>query len=176
MSEAVKKRSNPLFIVIVVVLVAALGVEGFYLTRPKQAVARPDIAQRAIASGPDEIEYFGTEKAPIEIEFYAPLALEWHQKTIGLLRDYDKEHPGRIYVKLMPMGNGECDGEMVKRGFTCAVIFINGKHDFTLPDGKKVDLQKKPNAGDESFYNSEDVITVIETLRPKHRWWQFWKR
>ncbi len=169
MSEAAKKRSNPLFLVVVIVLVAALGAEGYMLTRPKRPAAttsnRPTEATEAIASGPDQIEYFGDKNAPIKIEFYAPLALEWHQKTIGLLRDYDKKHPGRISVKLMPMGNGECDEEMVKRGFTCAVIFINGKHEFTLPDGKKIDLQKKPNAGDESFYNSEDVITLLDSMK-----------
>jgi hypothetical protein len=169
MSEPAKKRSNPLFLLVVVVLVAALGAEAYLLTRPRPrkpaAPARPAEAAEAIASGPDQIEYFGDKSAPVKIEFYAPLALEWHQKTIGLLRGYDKEHPGRIYVKLMPMGNGECDEEMVKRGFTCAVIFINGKHEFTLPDGKKVSLQKKPNAGDQSFYNSEDVITIIEGMK-----------
>jgi hypothetical protein len=165
MSEPAKKQSSPLFLIVVVVLVAALGAEAFYLMRPKQVVVRPDEAKAAIEEGPDKIEYFGDKSAPIKIEFYAPLALEWHQKTIGLLRDYDKKHPGRISVKLMPMGLGECDEEMVKRGFTCAVIFINGKHEFILPNGKKVDLQKKPNAGDESFYNSEDVITIIDKTK-----------
>jgi hypothetical protein len=182
MSEPAKKQSNPLFLLVVVVLVAALGAEAYLLTRPRRAVlgaeaaqrrtagataagARPTEATQAIASGPDQIEYFGDKSAPIKIEFYAPLALEWHQKTIGLLRDYVKKHPNRISVELMPMGNGECDEEMVKRGFTCAVIFINGKHEFTLPDGKKVDLQKKPNAGDQSFYNSEDVITIIDGMK-----------
>jgi hypothetical protein len=63
----------------------------------------------------------------------------------------------------MPMGNSECDQEMEKRGYSCAVLFINGKTEFTLPDGRDVMLEKKPNFAD-SFYNSEDAITIIDEL------------
>jgi len=167
MSQAPRK-SNRLFLVVVIVLVAALAIEAALLLRPKQAgrPATQDVAKRAeaIASGPNEIETFGQATAPIKIEFYAPLVLEWHKKTIGLLREYDQQHPRRILVKLMPMGNSACDEEMTKRGFTCAVIFVNGQHEFALPNGKKVDLQKKPNTED-SFYNSEDVTTVLDHLK-----------
>lgn len=162
MSDAApQKRSNAAFIVVVVVLLAALGVEGYILTRPKPT--RPEEAQRAIAAASNKIETFGEKSAPIKIEFYAPLTLEWHQKTIGLLKAYDKAHPGQIYATLMPMGRSDCDQTMQKRGYTCAVIFINGKTEFTLPTGKKVTLEKKPNTAD-SFYNSEDVITIIEGM------------
>jgi len=160
------RRSNALFVIVVVILVAALAVEGFVLLRAKSKPARPAEAEAAIAEGPTKTEAFGQPSAPIKLEFYAPLALEWHQKTIGLLRKYDKEHPGRIQVKLMPMGNSECDREMEDRGYTCAVIFINGKDEFTLPDGKQVTLQKKPNTTD-SLYNSEDVIAVLDGLWAK---------
>lgn len=167
MSETPKKGS-PLFVIVVVALLAALAVEGALLLRkPDTKLTNAgDAAAReeALAEGPNTVETFGQESAPIKVEFYAPLALEWHKQTIGLLRDYDKQHPGRIYVQLMPMGNSECDAEMIKRGFACAVIFINGEHEFTLPNGKKVDLQKKPNTED-SFYNSEDVITVLDSLK-----------
>ncbi len=163
MSGAPRRRSSGLvFGIVVVVLVAALGIEGFLLLRP--APARPREAQEAIKSGPTKITTFGNASAPTRIEFYAPLVLPWHAKTIGLLRQYDKAHPGRIFVKLMPMGNSESDQEMLKRGFTCAVIFINGEHEFTLPNGKQVDLQKRPNNGDSSFYNSEDVIAVLDKI------------
>jgi hypothetical protein len=167
MSETPRKKTSPLFVIAVVVLLTALAVEGVLLAKRPTLTDQGDQAAReqALAEGPNTVATLGQESAPIKIEFYAPLVLEWHVKTIGLLRDYDKQHPGRIYVKLMPMGNSECDAEMLTRGFTCAVVFINGEHEFTLPDGKKVDLQKKPNTSD-SFYNSEDVITVLDHLKP----------
>jgi len=157
------KKSNGAFIVIVVILVAALGVEGFILTRPKPKVDRPDEARRAIAASSNKILTFGEKSAPVKVEFYAPLTLEWHQKTIGLLRDYEKAHPGTLSVTLMPMGNSDCDTEMLKRGHKCAVIYINGKEEFKLPSGKSVTLEQRPNA-DGSTYNSEDVITIVEGM------------
>lgn len=163
MSETAPRRRSLGFAAIVLVLVAVLAAEGYLLLVSKKPAARPSEAETAIASaaGENKTTTFGDPKAPIKIEFYAPLTLPWHQKTIGLLKEYDRKHPGRIFVKLMWMGNSEADAEMQKRGFTCAVIFINGKHEFTLPDGRQVDLQKKPNTAD-SFYNSEDVITILE--------------
>ena len=161
MSETPKKKISPWFVMAVVVLLAAVAVEAVLIARPK----RPKEAEEAIKAGAgSQVETFGQASAPIKIEFYAPLVLAWHVKTIGLLREYDKQKPGRIYVKLMPMGNSECDAEMIQLGFACAVVFINGEHEFTLPNGKKVDLQKKPNTSD-SFYNSEDVITVLDHLK-----------
>jgi hypothetical protein len=159
----VSSGSAALFAVIVAVLVIALGVEGYLLLRPKPKASRPQAAQEAIASGPTEVETFGDPSAPIQIKLYAPLVLPWHQKTIGLLREYDKQHPGRIHVTLMPMGNEKCDKEM---GYSCARLLINGKTDFTLPDGRKVMLEKNPNS-DTSFYNSEDVITIIDQMVAK---------
>jgi hypothetical protein len=167
MSQQAQRRrgTSMAFAVVVAVLLVALGVEAFLLLRGKPA--RPQEAQEAISGGATTpIETFGDSKAPIQIEFYAPLTLDWHQKTIKLLREYDKKHPGRIHVKLMPMGNSDCDTEMQKRGFTCAVIFINGQKDFALPNGKKVMLEKKPNWSD-AFYNSEDVITIVDQLSQK---------
>jgi hypothetical protein len=165
MTDSKRQRRSPAFAAIVVLLLAALAVEGFLLLRGKPA--RPQEAQAAIAgAAATPVETFGDRKAPIQIEFYAPLTLDWHKRTIGLLRDYDRKHPGRIYVQLMPMGNSDCDTEMQKRGFTCAVIFINGQKDFTLPNGKKVMLEKKPNWSD-AFYNSEDVITIIDQVAAK---------
>jgi len=162
-----RRRGGLAFAIIVIVLVAALGAEAVLLLRGKPG--RPQEAQEAIARGSAApVETFGDSNAPIQIDFYAPLVLEWHQKTIGLLRDYDQKHPGRVHVKLMPMGNSDCDTEMQKRGFTCAVIFINGKKDFTLPDGKQVMLEKKPNWAD-AFYDSEDVITIIDQLAQSPR-------
>jgi hypothetical protein len=156
------RKSSVWFVTIVVLLVAALALEGFLLLRPKPK--RPAEAQPAIAAGQSQkVEEFGDPGAPIKIEFYAPLVLDWHKKTIGLLRDYDKKHPGRIYVKLMPMGQAECDAEMQRRGYTCAVILINGRNDFTLPNGKKVELYQRPNQST-STYNSEDVITVLDRM------------
>ena len=161
MSETAKRKTSPWFVVAVVVLLAAVLVEAVLITRPR----RPAAAEKAIKeSAGSTVQTFGQETAPIKIEFYAPLELAWHKKTIGLLREYDKRNPGRIWVKLLPMGNSACDAEMEKRGYKCAVIFINGKHEFTLPDGKQVDLQKQPNA-DFSFYNSEDVIAVLENWK-----------
>lgn len=165
--SGLRTRFSPRFSIAVTVLVAVLAVEAYFLLSPR-TTGRPapgDAKARAeaIAEGPNAVEVFGQDSAPIKVEFYAPLVLEWHQKTIGLLRDYNAKHPGRIQVKLMPMGNSACDTEMAKRGFSCAVVFVNGKHEFTLPDGKHVDLQKKPNTED-SFYNSEDVITVLDSL------------
>jgi hypothetical protein len=155
-THSARRGAAPLFTIVVVVLIAVLGVEAVMMMRPR----RPKEAEIAIDPNAT-ISYFGTKTAPIQIEFYAPLMLDWHKKTIGMLRDWDKKHPGKIGVKLMPMGNAECDPTMEKRGFTCAVIFINGKHEFTLPSGKKADLQKKPNTAD-AFYNSEDVITILD--------------
>jgi hypothetical protein len=160
-----RQGSGRVFGIVVAVLVVVLGAEAYLLLKPKPQVERPPEAQAAIAAGTSEnaATTFGDPKAPIKIEFYAPLTLPWHEKTIGLLRDYDKQHPGRIFAKLMWIGNSEADAEMEKRGFTCAVIFINGRHEFKLPDGRSVDLQKKPNTAD-SFYNSEDVITILLNL------------
>jgi hypothetical protein len=165
-SESPKKKTSPLFVIAVVVLLAALAVEGVLLAKRPALTDPSDQGARdaALAKSSKQVETFGEKSAPIKIEFYAIHVLEWHAKTIGLLREYDKQHPGRIYVELMPMGNSECDAEMISRGFACAVTFINGKHEFTLPNGKKVDLQKKPNTSD-SFYNSEDVITVLDSLK-----------
>ena len=166
-------KSNPAFVVIVAVLVAALAVEGYILARPKPKGERPAAAMEAIASSSNKIETFGDKSAPIKIELYAPLTLEWHQKTIGLLRDYDKKHHGAIFVTLMPMGNSECDQTIQKRGVSCAVIYVNGKNQFTLPNGKKVELYQRPNQST-STYNSEDAITVLDTMRPAARpWWHY---
>jgi len=159
-------KSNAAFIVIVVVLVAALGAEGFILTRPRPKMNRPAEALQAIASSSNRIETFGEKSAPVKIEFYAPLTLPWHHQTITLLRDYDKKHPGAIFVTLMPIGNSECDQAIQKRGVTCAAIFINGKNDFILPDGKKIELYQRPNQST-STYSSEDVITILDHLTAK---------
>jgi len=156
------RRSNPLFPIIVLLLVVALAVEGYLLLRPKQP-ERPAEAQQAIAVGPEEIETFGDQSAALQIEFYAPLVLPWHQETIRLLRQYHEAHPGRTYVTLMPMGRAECDDQMQELGYTCAVILINGEKNFTLPDGRQVSLEKRPNEPS-SFYNSEDVITILDQL------------
>ncbi|MFB3881965.1 MAG: hypothetical protein ACE149_11930 [Armatimonadota bacterium] len=158
------KKTNLPFIAIVVVLVAALAVEGYVVLRPRHSRARrPTEALQAIASSSNKIETFGEKSAPIKIEFYAPLTLEWHQKTIGLLRAYNEKHPGAIFVTLMPMGNADCDQAIQKRGVTCAAIFVNGKNEFTLPDGRKVELYQRPNQST-STYNSEDVITILDQL------------
>jgi len=166
MTEAPANRPSArggLFPIVVAVLLSALLVEGFLLLRPKPS--RPREAQQAIASGKaQQVETFGDPSAPIEIKLYAPLTLPWHVETIGLLRQYHKDHPGRIRVLLMPMGQAECDAEMEKRGYTCAVILINGKDEFTLPDRRQVTLQKRPNQPS-STYNSQDVITILNHLR-----------
>ncbi len=159
-------KSNVAFAVIVVALMAALAVEGYLLTRPKPKVERPEAAMEAMASSSNKIETFGDKSAPIKIELYAPLTLEWHQKTIGLLRDYDKKHPDAIFVTLMPMGNSECDQTIQKRGVSCAVIYINGGNQFTLPNGKKVELYQRPNQST-STYSSEDVITILDQMAAK---------
>ena len=167
-------KSNAAFVIIVIVLVAALAVEGFILTRPKpktnrpfgSAQGKPAAALQAIASSSNKIETFGEKSAPIKIEFYAPLTLDWHKKTIGLLREYDRKHPGAIFVTLMPMGNSECDQAIQKRGVTCAAIFINGKNDFILPDGKKIELYQRPNQST-STYSSEDVVAILDQLAAK---------
>ncbi len=146
---------------VVLVLVAVLVVQLYLLVRPGGSrVRRPAEAQAAMREGPEEIETFGDPGAPVKIRFYAPLALPWHQETIGLLRDYDASHPGRIHVTLLPMGLEEADVEM---GHSCAKILINGQNEFTLPDGQEVVLEKQPNTS-MSSYNSEDVITIIEQL------------
>jgi hypothetical protein len=155
-----KRGSAPLFWVVVMVLVGALAVEGYLLLKPRLKTERPAAAQAAIAEGPKEMETFGADSAAIQVKLYAPLALEWHQKTIGLLREYDKKHPGRIGVTLMPMGLKQCDEEM---SYSCAKVLINGENEFTLPDGRAVTLEKQPNTSFSS-YNSEDVITIIEGL------------
>ena len=173
-----RKKSNAAFIAIVVSLVAALAVEGFILARPatfarpkpkagqQAGDLRPAAALQAIASSSNKIETFGAKSAPIKIDFYAPLTLEWHQKTISLLRDYDEKHPGAIFVTLMPMGNSECDQAIQKRGVTCAAIFINGKNEFTLLDGRKAELYQRPNQST-STYKSEDVITILDQMAAK---------
>lgn len=167
MSEqgAVKKKGSPLFLVIVIVLVAALAVEAYLLTRPKpQPMERLAVADEAIAAGErQQVETFGDPNAPTKIELYAPLVLPWHQETIKLLREYNDEHPGRIEVTLMPMGQPECDATIQARGYTCAVILINGQNEFVLPDGREVTLEKRPNEPTSS-YDSEDVITILEQL------------
>ena len=165
MSEGTDKKGgrNVVFIAVVVILLAALAVEAFLLLRPRTPT-RPVEAQAAIASGASQrIETIGEPGAAIKIDFYAPLTLQWHQKTIGLLREYDAEHPGRIYVRLMPMGQPECDAEIQAKGVTCAIIYINGESDFTLPDGRQVELYQRPNQST-STYKSEDVITVLDQL------------
>jgi hypothetical protein len=173
MTEAPRSRRGPslLFTIVVPVLVIALGVEAFLLLRPSPArgKARPRAAQEAIArAGDQQVETFGDPAAPIQVKLYAPLTLEWHEKTIGLLRQYDKDHPGRLRVTLMPMGNSECDTEMQSKGHSCAVILINGEYDFTLPDGRTVTLEKNPNSKTSS-YNSEDAITILDQLAAKHK-------
>jgi hypothetical protein len=153
------KRRSPLFAIVVIVLVAALAVEAFLLLRPKPQ--RPAEARQAVALGKSQqVETFGDLAAPIQIKFYAPLVLEWHQKTIGLLRQYNEHHPGRIHVTLMPMGLEECDAEM---DYGCAKILVNGDTDFTLPDGRAVTLEKRPNQST-STYHSEDVITLLDQV------------
>jgi len=156
------RRSNPIFPIIVLLLIVALAVEGYLLLRPKPP-ARPAEAQQAIAVGPEEIETFGNESAAIQIELYAPLVLPWHQQTIGLLRQYHEANPDRLHVTLMPMGRAECDAQMQELGYSCAVILINGEKSFTLPDGRQVSLEKRPNEPS-SFYNSEDVVTILDQL------------
>jgi len=156
-------KKSSVFIIVVIILVAALAAEGYILLR-QRANQRPAEATEAIALGEHQhVETFGDDDAPIKVEFYAPLVLEWHQKTIGLLREYDEQHPGRIHVTLMPMGQPECDAEIHGRGHTCAVIFINGTNEFTLSDGRQLTLEKRPNQSTSS-YNSEDVIAVLEQL------------
>jgi len=158
-----RRRSSPVFLIVVLILVAALAVEAFLYFRPRssaQGTRRPDAAQKEIASSEKKIETIGDPSAPIKLKFYAPLTLDWHQKTIGMLREYDKDNRGRIHVTLMPMGLKECDEEM---NYSCAVIYINGENEFTLPDGRQVTLEKRPNES-YSTYNSEDVITLLDQL------------
>lgn len=155
-----RRRSSPLFAVVVLILVAALVVEAYLYFRPKAGEPPPE-ALAAIAGGASQkIETIGDPSGSIKLRFYAPLSLDWHQKTIGLLREYDEQHPGRIHVTLMPKGLEECDEEM---NYSCAVIYINGEDEFALPDGRQVTLEKRPNES-YSTYNSEDVITIIEQL------------
>jgi len=162
------RRSSPIFAIVVVVLIAALAVEAFLYFGPHASRA-PKEARGAIAAGAAEpIETFGAPSAPIEIKLYATLTLDWHVRTIGLLREYDEQKPGRIHVFLMPMGNPEADEEMRGKGFTCAAILINEKNEFTLPDGAAVTLEKRPK--DDSYstgsYRSEDVITILDQMAP----------
>jgi len=156
-------RSGANFWIIVVVLLCVLAVEAVLYLRPKPESERPAEAVEAIASGPTQMETFGDPAADIQIKFYAPLVLEWHVKTIGLLREYDQAHPGRIHVTLMPMGNAECDTEIHGKGYTCAVILVNGESEFELPGKGMVLLQKRPNQPG-STYDSEDVVAVIDML------------
>ena len=170
-TTASRRGSSPVFLIVVVVLVAALGVEAFLYLRPS-ASRVPKEARDAVAAGAAEpIETFGTPSAPIEIKFYAPLTLPWHVRTAGLLREYDEKKPGRIHVFLMPMGNPEADEEMRGKGFTCAAILINEENEFTLPDGAAVTLEKRPN--DDSYstgsYRSEDVLTILDQMAPAKR-------
>lgn len=163
MNESPRKRRGPLFGVLVLILLTTLAVEAYLLLRPKQP-QRPPEAQRAILENEGQkAEVFGDSSAPIGVRLYAPLALDWHQKTIGLLREYDDEYPGRIQVRLMPMGDPACDEEMHDEGYACATILINGESTFTLPDGRTVTLEKKPNTATSS-YNSEDVIAILDRL------------
>ena len=167
MSQAntAKRKGGPFFLILVIVLVAALAVEAYLLTRPKpQPMERLAVADEAIAAGErQQVETFGDPNAPTKIAFYAPLVLPWHQETIELLQEYNDEHPGRIEVTLMPMGQPECDATIQQQGHSCAVILINGQNEFVLPDGREVTLEKRPNEPTSS-YNSEDVITVLEQL------------
>ena len=165
---APRPRSSANFWIIVAVLVSVLAVEAVLYLRPKAEPARPAEALEAIASGPTEVETFGDSEAGIQIEFYAPLVLPWHVQTIGLLREYDQTHPGRIHVKLMPMGTAECDTEMHGQGYTCAVVLVNGESEFELPAKGTVLLEKRPNQPG-STYESEDVIAVIEVLVANER-------
>ncbi|MBN1457907.1 MAG: hypothetical protein JXA57_00130 [Armatimonadetes bacterium] len=162
---SVKKKGSPLFLIVVLVLVAVLAVEAYLLARPKpEPMERLAVAEEAIAAGErQQVETFGDPNASTKIAFYAPLVLPWHQETIKLLREYDDEHPGRIEVTLMPMGQPECDATIQQQGHSCAVILINGQNEFVLPDGREVTLEKRPNEPTSS-YNSEDVITVLEQL------------
>jgi len=162
------RRSSPIFSIVVVILVAALGVEAFLYLRPS-ASRVPKEARDAVAAGAAEpIETFGDASAPIEVKLYAPLTLDWHVRTIGLLREYDEQKPGRIHVSLMPMGNPDADQEMRGKGHSCAAILINEKNEFTLPDGTAVTLEKRPK--DDSYstgsYRSEDVITILDQMAP----------
>jgi hypothetical protein len=163
-----RRSSNPVFTIVVIVLVAALAVEAFLYFRPS-ARRVPKVARGAIAAGAAEpITTFGDASAPIQIKFYAPLTLPWHVRTAGLLREYDEQHPGRIHVFLMPMGNPDADREMRAKGHSCAAILINEKNEFTLPDGTAVTLGERPT--DESWstgsYRSEDVITILDQMAP----------
>ena len=163
-----RRGSSPIFAVVVIVLVVALGVEAFVYFRPSASRVPPEARQAVAAGATEPIETFGDASAPIEIKFYAPLTLDWHVRTIGLLRQYDEENPGRIYVHLMPMGNPAADEEMRGKGFSCAAILINEENQFTLPDGAAVTLEKRPR--DESYstgsYRSEDVITILDQMAP----------
>jgi hypothetical protein len=182
-----KKGNKALFAVVVVILLVALGVEAFLLTqspkppvvvangdgtaatgRIKTSEGKPKVAQAAIDAGATQsVTAFGQQTAPIKIKFYAPLELDWHKKTIGLLRDYDKAHPGRILVTLMPMGNEQCDTEMSELGYKCANILVNGTNEFKI--GKRaITLTQRPNETS-SFYNSEDVITIINQELAKQK-------
>jgi hypothetical protein len=165
-----KSGSSALFYIVVVVLLAIIGYQVYvWQQAPKQVkpVQRPEAARNAIKNADQTITTFGASSAPIKIKFYAPLALDWHKKTIGLLRDYNKKNPGVIFVTLMPMGNSKCDDEMNAKGYPCATILINDLNDFTLPKGRKVTLTKRPNTKADSFYNSEDVITIIDQMSKK---------
>ncbi len=154
------KRSSLGFTIAVVVLIAALAVEAFIYFRPRRNQAPPE-AREAIAQGASlRVETFGDQSATVEITLYAPLTLAWHEKTIDLLRNYNEEHPGRIHVTLMPKGLAECDEEM---DYSCAVLLINGESEFTLPDGREVLLEKRPNES-YSTYDSEDVVTILDAL------------
>jgi hypothetical protein len=154
------RRSGLGFTIAVVVLIAALAVEAFIYFRPARNQAPPE-ALEAIAQGASlQVETFGDQSARLKIRLYAPLTLAWHEKTIGLLRSYNEDHPSRIHVTLMPKGLEECDEEM---DYSCAVLLINGESEFTLPDGQEVLLEKRPNES-YSTYDSEDVVTILDAL------------
>jgi hypothetical protein len=155
-----------LFIVVAVVLLAVLCAEAYLLLRSRRTggVWRPAEARAAMGRGPKKAETLGDPSAPVQVKLWAPLTLEWHQKTIALLREYESENPGRIHAEFMPMGAAECDTEMQNLGYVCATLLVNGENEFTLPDGREVTLTKRPNES-YSFYNSADVITIIEQLR-----------
>ncbi|MDH4180340.1 MAG: hypothetical protein OEV33_07495 [Armatimonadota bacterium] len=155
-----RRRSSPLFTIVVLVLIAALAVEAYLYFRPGAKQPPPEAAAAIARGASQKVETFGDSSAPIKVKLYAPLTLDWHQKTIRLLRAYNDDHPGRIHVTLMPKGLKECDEEM---NYSCAMLFINGENEFTLPDGREVTLEKRPNES-YSTYNSEDVITLLDQL------------
>jgi hypothetical protein len=106
----------------------------------------------------------------LKVELYVPLGPECHRKTQDLVKKYAAEHPGKIEVVILPMGNLRKDQEMKARGITCATILVGGKFEFDLPDGsggsRHVVFSHKPNEPD-STYRSEDVIAAVEAALRK---------